>query len=212
MAQWREDPAGIWSRFFYKFPGTGRSYPLAPGKTAVVATDAIDHSAIVRTLPDLSRADFEFVGSSDVDNPDVPNMINVGPGEWADVLGHGLFFSSLSNTVFIADSVDTASLPRDFLPVNAPEYRRIPTGRILDVVTTTIVASQESVFGFPLCAGDVNALFDRQRAKLIDVEQPYSVVRKVASTLPSGRIVLQRTLTSSRDFTVQDPPTPGRVP
>ena len=60
-----------------RFPGSGTDYPLAPGHAALVAKEAIDHSAISPWQPDLSHADFEWpVG---VNNPDVPNLQDIGP-------------------------------------------------------------------------------------------------------------------------------------
>ena len=43
----REDPAGAWTRFFQKFPGSGHDYPALPGQRVVIATDAINHAALV---------------------------------------------------------------------------------------------------------------------------------------------------------------------
>lgn len=72
---------------FVTIPGSGKDYPVNPGEKFVIATTAIDHSAIVLgdTLAydhavDLSGADFEIYpdfwkGDKDIDNPDVPNMI-----------------------------------------------------------------------------------------------------------------------------------------
>jgi hypothetical protein len=120
--------------------------------------------------------------------------------------------SAASATVFVADSVDVSTLPRDYLPVVDPEYRRIPAAKILDVFTSTLVPSQENVYSGPLCPRNVDIRFDRQRAKLIDDDQPYSLVRKAGPSLSAGRINIQRTFTSSRDFTTEDPPTPGKVP
>ena len=73
----RNDPDGIWTRFVLRFPGRGTDYPLARGATALVAREAIDHSAIYPWQPDLSHANFEWpVG---VNNPDVPNLQDIGP-------------------------------------------------------------------------------------------------------------------------------------
>lgn len=81
-ATYQNDPAGLWTEFMAAFPGTGRDFPLAPGKTVVVATDAIDHRPFFADMLDLRGANFEFIGSADVDNPAVPNMIERGVREY----------------------------------------------------------------------------------------------------------------------------------
>src|SRR6266851_5735368 len=35
------DPLGVWANWFYQLPGRGTDYPLLPGKTVELATDAI---------------------------------------------------------------------------------------------------------------------------------------------------------------------------
>jgi hypothetical protein len=63
-----------------------------------VAIDGVDDSVVNPGLPDLSYADFEFEGTADSDNPDVPNMPYLGPdAAWND--GHGRPFSK---TMFVA--------------------------------------------------------------------------------------------------------------
>lgn len=215
MEQWRNDPGGIWSRFFYAFPGTGQSYPLAPGEAVVVATDAIDHSEFVPSMPDLSGAEFEFVGPFDVDNPSAANMVNIGLGEWAPVAerGHGLDFAGVDNVFAITEPLDVSGLPRDNLPVAIPEYARAPRDAVLDVFASGMTPEGETLpFLFTLCPELVNAFFDRQAASLIDDQDPYGIQRRVLFTLPNGRVVLQRTKTSARDFEARSPATPGVVP
>ena len=215
MEQWRNDPSGIWSRFFYAFPGTGQTYPLAPGEAVVVATDAIDHSGFVASMQDLSQAQFEFLGPFDVDNPSAANMVNIGLGEWAAiaVLGHGLDFAGNDYVLAITDPLDISALPRDNLPVNDPEYARAPRDKVLDVISSGMTPAEEAQpFLSPLCPELVNAVFDRQGANLIDSQNPYGIRRKPLYTLPNGHVVLQRTKTSARDFEARSPASPGVVP
>lgn len=206
---WTNDPEGIWSRFLDSVPGTGHDYPLAPGTTAVVATDAIDHSAIVPGGLDLSHAKFEFAGPADVDNPMVPNMVNIG--SYPHPLGHGMVFGTyLTSVVFIALRLNLAVLPRQREPQDGIEYARIPKDRILDAIALL------STFPFtqPLCPHLVHRNFDRHRARMMEgynVGVSASVSRKVAYTRPDGRAILQHTRTSNADFFV-GPRTPGWLP
>jgi hypothetical protein len=191
------DQDGVWSRYFDSLPGSGHDYPLAPGATAVIATDAIDHSPIVAGGLDLSHADFEFVGTADVDNPAVPNTISIGLADYW--FGHGLYLNAISGeVVFVALPVDVPSLPQ------TPNHyvARIPRARILDVMAMY----SNYVTGYPDCPHLVHRNFDRRPSHLL-VDEPYnqspglhSVQRKVAHTRADGRKILQHTRTTSADF------------
>jgi hypothetical protein len=58
----------------------------------------------------------------------------------------------------------------------------------------------------------LDPIYDRQRAALADYRHTGSVRRRVFATLPNGRVILQHTRTSARDFERVPTPTPGRVP
>ncbi len=157
----RNDPLGIFARYVHAFPGSGTEHPLAPGAAVVVATDAIDHSALVEGGLDLSGADFEFFGPSDVDNPAVPNMIDVGLAPF--FFGHGILFAPFVSTevAFIAEPVDIAGLPVLFDPssVASPrKFARYPADKIIDVATFRHTLSGDR---FTECVRSVNVRFDR---------------------------------------------------
>ena len=109
------DPQGLWSAEIYRFPGTGRDYPIRPGEHKLIATDAIDHRTIIPDGYDLRGADFEFLSYADVDNPSVPNLTSVGL--WENVLGHGPTGNLGSDVWYLALPTDVASLPRGCTPV-----------------------------------------------------------------------------------------------
>lgn len=212
MAPYRNDPAGIWAERLAAFPGSGRTYPLAPGRHVVVATDAVDHSVLFPGMIDLRKADFEFTGAFDVDNPAVPNMIDRSLRD--PFFGHGLTFSnSIATVTPVVAPTDTAMLPKAKLPPNGTEYLRLPRERMLDVFTTitTYFATRQP----PLtpCPELVHASMDRRYGIFLsDTPDDYleSVSRKVLTTLPNGRLVLQHTRTSANDFK-RTPRTPGVV-
>jgi hypothetical protein len=194
-ARWREDSLGIWSRQFWAFPGRGTDHPLVSGRSVIVATDAIDHTAIGPGLLDLSSADFEFIGRSDVDNPAVPNMENLGVwSDFPDFNGHGPWWVSDATMV-------------DNLPVQSPRYVRIPRAAILDVLTSGSVPEHQS--GAPYCRNFVHPSFDRRFAELIDGMTGHSLVRMALAGAPLQ--VLQRTKVSAADFT-HGAPSPQWVP
>lgn len=208
--RWRLDPEGIWSEWHLRFPGSGRDYALAPGRARVLALQAIDHREVAPALdlPDLSRADFEVVGTGqDVDNPAVPNMEHVGLRPSVDALGRG--FLSLDPALMIIDNVDVESLPVDELPVRYPDHRRFPGEALLDLVAlhydpATVDWDQR------VCDRLVNEAFEQQAALILDSQAGNSIHRKVLGTTPAGRHILQRTLTSAVDLE-RGPRSPGRV-
>ncbi len=203
----RNDPSGIWAHMFQAFPGTGRDYPLAPGATVTVATDAIDHTQLVEGTLDFTDADFEFVGAADADNPSVPNMVDVGVE--SSLFEHG-FFLRLSTPVFLAESVDLSALERDKPhPGNPREFVRFPADKILDVAA---FRSGSYVSLYEECSEMVNRKFDRLEGHLhYGRDLLKSIHRRIAAVRSDGRMVLQRTKTTAVDFFV-GPPSPGRVP
>jgi len=210
MAIFSNDPDGIWTWQFDTLPGTGRTYPLAPGAVSVIATDAIDHrtASPVEGL-DLSHADFESIGTQDVDNPAVPNTISfLYPWQFK----HGLYLNGGGQEVaFVALPVDTAVLPKAVsLYVNAAQIMRVPRANILDVMS--IYFARDTIYSKEYGGGDfcphlVNTKFERRQAPLVETHigaDPdagrWSVQRKVAYTRSDGRDILQNTRTSDADF------------
>lgn len=201
------DPDGIWTRRLQQFPGTGRDYPVAPGQTIVIATDAIDHRPLDRYGIDLRSADFEFTGQPDVDNPAVPNMVDVGLSS----LDHGLYWAPLAVVVAVALPADVATLPRGRPgPESASDWVRLPREGMLDVlwIRSNYAASQ-----YVECPQLVHSNFDRAGAAMRGtddyVEVDFSVSRRVLPDLVEGRRVLQDTRTGNADFirTVRNPAT-----
>jgi hypothetical protein len=182
-----------------QFPGSGRDYPLAPGETVVVARDAIDHRPFAPTALDLSHAQFEFFGIADVDNPQVPNMINIG----LQSTDRGL--SLTEGVVFVASPVDVSQLVRAHEPDTRREWMRVPAERLLDVA---IHVYEDPTY--PLCSQVIHPTFDRGHSLVGDGPADLSRHRRPLMTLPDGRIVLQHTRTSFADF-VTAGQAPGRV-
>ncbi|MGI8498279.1 MAG: hypothetical protein ACR2OG_11930 [Gemmatimonadaceae bacterium] len=197
------DPTGIWTGVVHRFPETAP--PLAPGRFVTLATDAIDHRPLATGALDLSRADFEFTGTADADNPAVPNMVNLGPD---GLRPRGFDWYEVREVVAIGTVLDLSTLPRQLFPNSGARYVvRIPADHILDVLTT----EAEIPNPYPKCGPSVDVTFDRQETAPIKSSDPRSLQRRVAFSLPDGRVVLLRTRTSARDFTLLDP-TPGSAP
>ena len=206
----RDDPDGIWATWVFRFPGRGVDYPLAPGATALVARAAIDHRAVDARLLDLSGAAFEWGGEATPDNPDVPNLQQIGPS-----VMHPFFPYPHDNPEFLAEGVDLATLPRYIHPSLGVVYVRIPAALVLDAVSfphdwTTSTAYTPP----PACLEDLHRTFERLPGPASahgDYEAGVSFQRRVLHVLPDGRKVLQDTDTSMEDF-VKAPRSPGWVP
>jgi hypothetical protein len=202
--RWTNDPDGVWVRWVYRFPGTGTQYPLRPGEAAIVAMEAIDHSALAEGQLDLSRADFEFESVAGVDNPHVPDLVSVGPVPYG--IGRGLSWKGTDGVAVLADARDLSGLPRDRSRADS-EILRIPADAVLDMASWWI----DREFATPPCLRQVNERFDRQGGRVLNGFDRVSMQRRPLLTLPDGRVVLQRTRTSARDW-MAAPPTPKAVP
>lgn len=199
----RLDPEGVWARYLYRVPGTGRTHRLLPGRTAVLATDAIDHSEFVEGGLDLSRADFEFLGTNDVDNPAVPNLISVGPH--LDRGSHGLIDQGFVGVPLVAGQIDLDSLPRRtiFEPQEL-EHVRLPRNSLLDLGHFIWFG------GLPVCDRVVDPSLDGAAASINAGDEARSMQRRVLVWNPDGTAILQDTNTSSRDF-AEAPISPGVI-
>jgi len=101
-----EDIDYVRAIYAFQFPGTpvtGREYPIYPGQHVVVASDAIDHSALSANGVDLSGADWEFYNplGSDYDNPEVPNVVSIHPDRTTDYM-----INLAHNAVVLASGAD----------------------------------------------------------------------------------------------------------
>lgn len=207
---WRMDPAGLWAYSIWQIPGVGTEYPLAPGAAVVLATDAMDHREFNASLLDLSAADFEFFGTSeDIDNPFVPNVRPIGGSNGP--FGHGAVFNNQPSVTFVSDRLDIGSLPTGFVATSSLPVWRIPLPKLLDVFSTLLAPGVFDA-NTPECQPFVNPLFDRQRARLSNTQMKGSIRRRPAAVLATGRVVLQRTGNSDRDFERTSHPSPKLLP
>lgn len=75
--------------YAFKFPGYSgeQNHPIYPKQFIVIASDAVDHRTVVSTSIDLSNADWECYNqysAEDIDNPNVPNLLNMLPHRTQD--------------------------------------------------------------------------------------------------------------------------------
>ncbi|MGI8843241.1 MAG: hypothetical protein ACR2HZ_06055, partial [Gemmatimonadaceae bacterium] len=198
------DSLGIWVDLVYAFPPTAA--PIAPGGLVVIATDAIDHTQLATGTYDLSRAQFEFRGGSDADNPSALDMVSVGTRDGGFIQGHGMYFIGAWQPWGIANAVDLTALPRFRHPFGDFDYIRLPAVEVLDLVTVRVPSVTQ---GYPDCKPPIHSLYDRQAVSVSDPEP--SGLQRVPLHRDGMHPVLLRTKTSARDFRLQSP-TPGTLP
>jgi hypothetical protein len=203
----RNDPDGVWVSRVFRFPGRGTDHALAPGQTALIAKAAVDHRIVDPRLPDLSHADFEWGGSS-ADNPDVPNLTDIGPQR---MVANWPFPESPQ---FLSEPVDLASLPRYTDPYSGDDWVRIPRALVLDVAVIAQDWTTSNYTPVASCLETTHRYFERLPGPAwaaTDPVQELTEQRRVLMVLPDGREVLQDTETSMADF-VKAAMTPGWIP
>lgn len=205
----KDHPDSIYFRQICRFPGGGTDYPIAPGKSLVVATrSARDHRPSASTSIDLSHATFEVKGSEGEGNPDVPMLPKVH--ESLNIAYLNLLTGGLNAVVLFETDEDVLSWPDVYKPgaTSGEHYRRMHKSLAIDGVECL----KKSATSSP----DVSAkrLPDEVDAGYVVINSVSgytheSVDRKV-SRIVGERIYLVDTNNSLADFTVCSDPAPGK--
>ncbi|RFZ94878.1 DUF4876 domain-containing protein [Mucilaginibacter conchicola] len=211
----------IYSKSLFMIPGTGKQYPVEPGKSIIIAANALNHKApytdatgktIGVNKPeltvDLSAADFEvYLGNqdginplaSDIDNPAVPNVVVINRGGNRDLVIDNL---GRDGIMIFKTAADVKNLPRYATPdktvvtATSTLSTQIPISYIIDGVGLQHAVAASRV--------------PKQLPDLLDGGEIFvtggsyssqSVVRKTRRVV-NGRIVLQDTNNSTNDFGV----------
>jgi hypothetical protein len=196
------DPNNIWSMEINRFPGRGHDFPVHPGQVIVIATDAIDHRPIIAGGLDLSHADFEFLGYADVDNPAVPNVVEIARPEY---FGHGFFEGSADFALFLARPFDIAMAARTALQLTGLDPQEtdfaIPRDHVLDVYSHHTFHS-EAGYGVS-CLPVISPAWDRESASITGTWLPDEFLVSHTRRLfveRAGRKYLLSTHSSRTDF------------
>lgn len=209
----------VYTRALLMIPGTGKQYPVQPGKSIVLAQTAVNHKApftgsdgkvIAARDPsltiDLSGADFEAYYApflprplaSDIDNPLVPNV---------DVLsynGTDLILETSGRMGYIIfknpGTTPIKDLPKYPYPTIAPpsasadRYYQIPRSFIIDAVETQTNVATSRVP--KKLVASLDALYTYVPNGIYSSQ---SVIRKTEAIV-NGRIILKDTNNSAEDF------------
>ncbi len=189
-------------------PGTGKTYPIQPGGSITIANNAINHLFYNELSVDLRNADFELtlLNSINVDNPQVTDLENIsgymtmhnrGYKSYVIAKMKGSKEDFLTNQAYVTGYVNAAGNV-----TNANVYK-IPNSWVLDAVNLSVASEFNWIvtnpvldMGWTYC-GKVNS---------DDTRYGKSVIRKVYSTAPNGRVILQDTNNSAEDFTPESKP------
>ena len=192
LASIQEYPGYVKAIRYYQFPGTGTDHPIQPGQFVVIAMDAIDHVNVggARHSIDLSNADWEFYNqlSNDLDNPNVPNLLNASPESG----GIDFMINLVSDEICLVRVDDL-----DQIPFIEGSYRLFSYESIIDAVEYSNNADHVKALGPQLDAGLAGYSIHSYSGKSIERHHP--------DTGGPG----YDTNNSSFDFVSLSRPTPG---
>lgn len=209
----------VYMKTILMIPGDGKQYPVRPGKSIIIAQNALNHKASYigandkpvevkdPTLTiDLSKADFEaYYGdleginplASDIDNPLVPNVKVFARGGDRDMILNNNGYEAI--VIFKMDApVESLSqyVSPEITAISATStyYRQLPVKNIIDGVDIAhTTASSRAAKRLP---DTVDAGFT---FTVGGAYSSHSVLRKSSKTV-DGRVFLKDTNNSSQDF------------
>ncbi|MGQ9804747.1 MAG: DUF4876 domain-containing protein [Chlorobiales bacterium] len=195
-SEFQNDQNNVYVNNIWMIPGTGNSHPLPPGKSIIIAQDGIDHRQFNANSIDLSNADWETYktggNANDVDNPNVPNMVQVhvvSGFDWlVTVFGPGMIIFKVPNPNTLESATPTGS---------SEPRKKVPTTAVIDAFEALRDANSGSFKRIPL-ALDAGFTFAS------GTYTKESARRKVQSIV-NGREILQDTDDSGEDFIIGQP-------
>lgn len=198
------------------FPGSGKDYPVEPGKSVLIANDATDHRKLteLEQSPDLTNADWEvYLPDSKMGDFDYPaenmevifvsnkNMNQFGIG----IFGRGYILAKCPDGVtpseFAANKDNIMTTPGT---TSKMEFLTIPGSMILDAVE---IWDGNKTEHYPV-------FLPIHSAWGVDQCESYSAtcVRRKVSKIENGRAYYQDTNNCAEDFINNQPLLPGVEP
>jgi len=191
-------------------PGSGTTYPVEPGQSIVIANNAINHLEYNANSLDLSKADFELelIPSINVDNPAVPNLINITGAMTMHDRGFKSYVlarlpEDMTTDTFKEQNQYSYSYTTAIGTQKTQNAYKIPNEWIIDAVNLSvedefswIVTAPSLDMGWTYC-GKTSS--DKNR-------YGKSVRRIVLSTAENGREILKDTNNSTKDFLPETTP------
>lgn len=198
------DKDNVYASSIWQIPGTGKQYPLAPGKSIVIAQDGVNHKDATlnpNSPVDLSKADWETYNerpdNRDADAPAVPNLVRTyftGGFDWLlPVFGPSLI-------LFRSDFTKLEQVAIPGAVATIPPRIKVPNTAIID-------AFEALKDGNSVTYKRLTAAVDAGFVFADDTYNMQSFRRKVGATI-NGRRVLQDSNNSTSDFEKLALPTP----
>lgn len=191
----------------WMIPGSGRDYPLAPGESAVLALNAVDHGPRCTSGLDLSKAHFGFYDDAltHEKHPDVPALLRIFAGKGT---AYAISVSSPALVIFrpmmgIRAWIDDAATWQHYQPGSSAGliYIHIHKSWILDAVECAANANQT----LKRVPGEHDASYTYLH---LGRNRGNAVSRKIKETLDDGRIIYMDTNNSADDFDTDVPANP----
>lgn len=203
---------------FYCIPGNGKDVLVEPGKSLIIALNAVNHTVANSNSFDLSNADFEFYDVSsnpnflDTDNDKVPNLDKWYCNTASYFSLHNRGFKSyalvkpeIDKATFIKDYEYTANyimeLPSGNYEMSTKGYK-VPNAWIVDAVNLSIA----SKFEWIVTSAKVDAGWTYCGKVDGDKTRYSKSVRRKVERVDSGRNILKDTNDSSADFEAEAVP------
>ncbi len=198
------------------FPGTGKDYPLEPGKSVLIANNATDHHAAApegNNCPDLSNADWDIYldnVNGEVDYP-APNMKVIFTNNTymkafgIGIFGRGYILAKLPDGMtpeeFAADSTNIQTEPNTTSTI---QFLMIPSKYVLDAVDIWD-STEDTHYGAFLPKDDAQGV-------LASTAWGGKCIRRKVIEIKNGRPYYQDTNNSAADFLNNQECTPGVTP
>jgi hypothetical protein len=147
--------------YAFQLKGTGRQWPIAPGRYVVIAADAVNHRNYCANSPDLSKADYECFNAlgNDYDVPGVPNFESIIPGRTTDYL-----INLVHNAVVIATGEEYS--------IDENNYMFLPIYTVIDGVEYSANPSAKKEMTVRVDAGFAGVGVTRYSATSVERREP----------------------------------------
>ncbi len=197
----------------YTIPGSGHDHPVQPGQYIILTDNGMDHKTVNPNSFSLAHADWEWYDISsnpnfqDIDSPEVPdldkwycytttyfNLHNRG------LRSYGIARIPVDKETYLADYQYTYEYTlvtsTGSFPMSGEAYR-IPNEWVVDVVNLSVPAVYQWILTAPqLDMGWTGCgQIDNDKNRFFK-----AVRRKVLTITSEGRVILQDTNNSSKDF------------
>jgi hypothetical protein len=194
-------------------PGTGKEYPVLPGKSIVIAQDGIDHKSDPNGNPlspvNLAKADWEaYVAGAgkDTDSPGVPNLVmmfttSTGLVDWVTSVDGSaviLFRLPVPWNQFVADPTNFKTKPGSS---GITPYLMIPRSYVIDAVE---VVQADQTKRYKRLPTELDAGYTYLDAGSLSSKS----IRRKVKLIVDSRVIYKDTNNSTADFLHDLLPTP----